>query len=176
MHCCVHGKLGDDEKLVSVLRELLKLSISLVLNPQEDMIIKLSTNMEVNSVVVNTILEFLSVVVNKYDRLLNQRDELSNDFEKTVNAVLAFSRLTESSMGHRTESGQLAFESHGSILNGGIVTNRDSGEAANGDSDKSGVNEKRGKFDGAVVSFLSLLNIKCPSLHGRVVPWTVGTG
>ena len=164
MNGCLAAKLGDDEKSVSVLQELFTLSISLVGKPEEDLPVKLPTNIEQRSLVVKSILDFLAVVVDTYADLLNRREELSNNFQKTVKSVIEVGGLTEPGMGQRTESGQLAFESDAS--NKPVVANEGERSFDNetGDNEASGTNVQENRMDGAVSSFLSLLKAKCPSL------------
>eukprot|EP00529_Nitzschia_sp_RCC80_P003307 CAMPEP_0113519012 /NCGR_PEP_ID=MMETSP0014_2-20120614/43291_1 /TAXON_ID=2857 /ORGANISM="Nitzschia sp." /LENGTH=1102 /DNA_ID=CAMNT_0000416699 /DNA_START=565 /DNA_END=3873 /DNA_ORIENTATION=- /assembly_acc=CAM_ASM_000159 len=169
MNGCVAEKLGDDGKSVSVLQELFKLSTSLVMNSEEDLPIKLPTNIEQKTLVVQSVLDFLSVVVDSYADLLNRRGKISNDFQKTAKSVIEVGGFTEPCMGQRTESGQLAFESSASnklALVSAVANEGDDvdNEAEDGNNETSGTNEQENKLDGAVSSFLSLVKAKCPSL------------
>ena len=166
MNGCLAAKFSGDEESVSVLQELFKLSISLVSKPEDDLPVILPTHIEQRSLVVKSVLVFLAVVVDTYADLLNRREELSKNLQKTVKSVIEVGGLPEPGMGQRTESGQLAFESDAS--NKLVVTNEKENsfdnEAEDCNNEASGTNVLESKMDGAVSSFLSLLKAKCPSL------------
>lgn len=164
MSGCLRRELADDDHTLMIVQELCALSTSLLTKPKEHVPKLLPQTIEHNRLVVKSVVEILSAVLDIYGDHLSKRTPLSDEFEKATKVLLEAGISKKSGMGRRTESGQLAFEWHESVSGENPRTSKICGE------ENSGTNHEEDIIDGAVTTFASLLRVKCPSLYAKAMP------